>query len=123
MMIPRLTTRACKCRSKFLKVSPSSTGRPLQVNVVDGASSAKEMLTSMCDHNRLVQHQLILNHDADPSSTSTAAFDTTYELCNRHGLEQSAVNRRAEHQCKDMLVTLAALGAADGDNMVRNIIS
>jgi len=55
--------------------------------------------------------QLLLKYDADPSSTThTASSDSTHKLCDRCGLEQSGDNSFAEHQCKHMLVTLAAYG-------------
>ena len=55
-------------------------------------------------------HQLMVKYDADHISLSTASSDSTHKLCDRCGLEQSAENRCAEHQCKRMLVTLAAYG-------------
>ena len=59
-------------------------------------------------------HQLMLNHDADPSSPSTASSDSTHKPCDRCGLEQSAALTCAEQQCKHNWVTLAA-GVADSD--------
>ena len=53
-------------------------------------------------------HQSMVKRDADPSSPTTASSDSTHKPCDRCGLEQSAENKCAEHQCKHKLVTLAA---------------